>query len=72
MKQERQLLIDWCGDMIAAYRERMTDTDRAELTAWEAENLGTLGTSDWPGWKKFISKKPGSDLRLVADKRRLA
>jgi hypothetical protein len=38
------------------------DKLRAELEAWERENLGlpfNLGTSDWPGWAQTaIGPKP--------------
>jgi hypothetical protein len=73
-KHEGQLLIDWYGEMVAAYRERMTEADRAELSAWEAENLGggVLGTSDWPGWKRFLPKRPGSELHVMPKDRRRA
>lgn len=40
-----------------AFSNLMSDEDRAELTAWEKENLGDdrlLGTPDWPGWARFI------------------
>jgi hypothetical protein len=69
-KRERQLLLDWYGEMLGAYRERMTDADRAELAAWEKENLGTLATSDWPGWERFLPKRPGSVPILVPRRRR--
>jgi hypothetical protein len=72
LKQERQLLLDWFGEMVACYRERLTDAERAELHAWEEVNLGTLGTSDWPGWQKYMSKRPGAELRIVSNVRRRA
>lgn len=62
-KRERQLLLDWYGEMFGAYRERMTYTDRAELATWEEKNLGKLATSDWPGWERFIPKRPGRESK---------
>lgn len=58
MRGERQLLLDWYGDMVRAYESRLTPADRAELKRWEEEHLGELSTSDWPGWEKFIGKSP--------------
>jgi hypothetical protein len=70
-KHERQLLLDWYGEMVSAYRERLSDQDRTELAAWEERNLGTLATSDWAGWERFIAKRPAesSGLRIVARRR---
>ena len=66
-------MLDWYGDMIAAYRGQLTDEDRADLHAWEDANLGgELATSDWPGWQRFLPKRPGSELRIVTNARRRA
>jgi len=69
-KHEGQLLLDWYGEMLGAYRERMTHADRAELAAWEEKNLGKLATSDWSGWERFLPKRPGSVPILVPKRRR--
>ena len=39
---------------MCAEGERLTPEERADLEAWERENLGrgNLGTSDWPGWAR--------------------
>lgn len=67
---ERQLLLDWYGGMLAVYRDRLTEADRVELTAWEERNLGVLATSDWPGWERFLPKRPGREMALVGRKKR--
>jgi hypothetical protein len=38
----------------------MSETERSELEKWEKENLDghSIGTSDWPGWEKYIGPKP--------------
>jgi hypothetical protein len=69
-KQEGQMLLDWYGGMVNAYRDQLSEADRSELAAWEARNLGTLSTSDWPGSQRFLPRRPGSDLSLVREKRR--
>jgi hypothetical protein len=68
------LLLDSFGEMVQCYREQITAADKADLDEWENANLGTglLGTSDWPGWKKYLTKRPGNQPRLVAALRRRA
>lgn len=41
----------------------MSEEEKAELHAWEKENLGNpdhpdVGTSDWPGWRKYLGPPP--------------
>ena len=38
----------------------MSAGERAELDAWEKENLDgySIGTSDWPGWEEYIGPRP--------------
>lgn len=42
-----------CGAAMPAH-------EKESLEKWEAENLDgcTVGTSDWPGWEKYIGSKP--------------
>ena len=37
----------------------MSSDQRAELEAWEKENLDghSISTNDWPGWEKYIGPK---------------
>ncbi len=55
--QER--LLEWYGKMVNT-AETMPEHERQELKAWERANLDgrTVGTSDWPGWEKYIGKPP--------------
>jgi hypothetical protein len=43
--------------MLAAYHA-MTESEREALHKWEQANLGDglTATSDWPGWRKAISR----------------
>lgn len=44
--------------MVGCY-SALPPQDRDELHAWEAQHVdgsGTYGTSDWPGWEKYIGK----------------
>jgi hypothetical protein len=51
------------GDYMAAQQgafAAMPEHERQELYAWEAANLDghSVGTSDWPGWIKYIGLPP--------------
>lgn len=49
---------DYCAAMVGCY-SAMPEEERATLGAWEYEYVdgsGTYGTSDWPGWEKYIGK----------------
>jgi hypothetical protein len=50
---------DYMAAMIGVYAA-MSEREREELHAWEAENLdgGRTATSDWPGWQKYIGPPP--------------
>lgn len=60
---------DWVAAMMGVYAA-LPEREREELHAWEAENLvgATVGTSDWPGWTKYIGEPPWRD-RLEGSKR---
>lgn len=49
---------DYAAAMYGCY-STMPDEEREALHAWEAEHLdgsGTYGSSDWPGWHRYIGK----------------
>lgn len=53
------------GDYMAAQQgayAAMPQDEKNELHQWEVENLhgDTVGTSDWPGWTKYIGLPPWS------------
>ena len=52
-------LVNWYAAMCGAGRA-MSLAEQQDLLDWEAENLDgcTVGTSDWPGWEKYIGPKP--------------
>lgn len=48
----------------------MSDEERHDLLDWETKNLDgfEIGTSDWPGWKRYLPAKPIlSDADLAKD-----
>ena len=53
----------WHGMMLGCYAA-MPEAERAELLAWEkiwVTGDGQRGTSDWPGWEKYIGKVPAPE-----------
>jgi len=49
---------EYVGAMYGCYAA-MPKNERDELHAWEADHVdgsGAYGTSDWPGWEKYIGK----------------
>jgi Meiotically up-regulated gene 113 len=52
-------LLCWFSKMVGA-GAAMPEAEKRELLEWEARNLDgcTVGTSDWPGWKKYVGSRP--------------
>ena len=45
----------------------MSEEEKIQLENWErkfVDGSGTYGTSDWPGWEKYIGKFPMPEQRL--------
>jgi hypothetical protein len=61
---------DWMAAMLGVYAT-LPEREREELHAWEAENLdgATVGTSDWPGWAKYIGEPPWRERLAEGDDR---
>lgn len=51
------LRVQWYSKMVEAYQS-MPDFDRAQLEQWEHANRAVADISEWPGWERFIGKKP--------------
>ncbi len=55
---EQQEVLIWHAMVHGAYCA-MSDTEKARLAAWEADNVdgsGEFGTSDWPGWERILDR----------------
>lgn len=68
-KRAADPLIRWAFAAKEAYA-RMSEEERAELHAWEAEHVngsGEYGSDDWPGWAEHIG-----DIQVVVAPRRRA
>jgi len=51
----------WHEQMMDVFNNRLTQAEKDELASWEREHVtgdGQFGTSDWPGWKKYIGIPP--------------
>jgi len=66
-----QLRFEWYRQMSFCF-EVLSEKERADLSRWETENLpGTnVGTSDWPGWEKYIGKFPAHGVEDFQQRRR--
>jgi len=39
----------------------LSDEEKQDLAEWDqtkVDGSGKVGTADWPGWEKYIGKKP--------------
>ncbi len=52
--------IEWYRKLVHAYEHVLTEEEKDALHEWERQHLDgtTVGTSDWPGWKKHIGLPP--------------
>jgi hypothetical protein len=63
--------IEYYAAMYGAY-QAMPENEKADLHAWERGHIdgsGKIGTSDWPGWEKYIGKPPWTNSALASDER---
>jgi hypothetical protein len=63
-------LLNWFSAMVGAGKA-MPAAEMRELLQWEAENLdgGSVATSDWPGWKKYVGERPSISDEDIANDR---
>lgn len=60
MNENQFNFIGYIGSMIGCYKT-MPQKEKDALFAWEKEHIdgsGEYTTSDWPGWEKYIGKRP--------------
>ena len=55
----RRELLDWYKQMVTV-AARLSPEARSELEAWEQLNLNghSIGTTDWPGWQRYMPPRP--------------
>jgi hypothetical protein len=59
-KKWQEKVLAWDDRMLETL-ETMPDEERQAFEEWEKANVdgaGRLGTDDWPGWEKYLGKKP--------------
>lgn len=54
---QRRELTHWFGKMITCV-EALPPAERAAFEQWDHERPSGLRTSDWPGFEKYIGKRP--------------
>jgi hypothetical protein len=59
--QERQTL-EWYVKMMACL-DSLSSEERAGFDKWDRERKVDQTTSDWPGFERYIGKRPPSQLR---------
>lgn len=61
---DKDKIRDFFAMMMGAYAA-MPEVEKNSLLEWEKNHLdGTTGTSDWPGWEKYIGKRPAASARV--------
>jgi len=54
----RVKLLCWYASIVAAGKA-MPRSEMKRLLEWERRNLGgSIATSDWPGWERYVGKRP--------------
>jgi hypothetical protein len=59
-KQARDAILAWFENMVEAHK-LLNDEERQQLAEWDrtrVDGSGKVGTADWPGWEKYVGKKP--------------
>jgi hypothetical protein len=58
--EERDLLRQWHVALAKAARS-LPPAEQDALLAWQQDDIRgySVGSSDWPGWEKYIGPKPG-------------
>ena len=65
MRNDSIGMLSYFTEMIHCHKA-LSEAERAALQTWEREHIGgSFGTSDWPGWEKYIGPKPitGADKK---------
>lgn len=62
---QRQKLTLWFGNMITCV-EALPPAERAAFEKWDYERPAGVRTSDWPGFEKYIGKRPSGPPQVEA------
>ena len=68
-KKFREASLAWYDKMIET-SAILSEEEKQAFDAWEGTHVdgsGLLSTGDWPGWEKYIGKKPEPPPRTSKD-----
>ena len=68
-KQFREASLVWYDQMIEI-SAILSEEEKQAFDAWEdthVDGSGLFSTGDWPGWEKYIGKKPEPPARTSQD-----
>ncbi len=63
-KQRIEEILAYAEALCDCYENTLTAEERAAFHAWEDSPQFTR-TDEWPGWERYIGKRPGAQLELV-------
>jgi hypothetical protein len=55
--RKRNEILDWFGKMLECV-EALPPDERTEFNQWDRNRPEGVVTSDWPGFEKYLPKKP--------------
>lgn len=59
-KERRDALLAWYEKMVESHK-LLSNEEKQDLAEWDrtkVDGSGKVSTSDWPGWEKYIGKRP--------------
>lgn len=59
-ERNQQEVIDWFGKMLECV-ESLPPDERTAFDKWDGERTGETGTSEWPGFAKYLPPRPGTN-----------
>jgi hypothetical protein len=68
-KQQQNAFMEWMGKMVECV-ESLPPEERAELDRWDNQRPPGVGSSDWPGFDKYLPPRPWDQTEAATQKRR--
>lgn len=56
-RKKREELMARHENMFQSY-SKLSETEKASFHEWDASRPEGVPTSDWPGWEKYVGKRP--------------
>src|SRR6266404_7887913 len=69
MRQEHLEILGWYAMMVGC-ASAMPEPEKQALVEWERSHVDhcNVATSDWPGWEKYIGKRPQQQEKTTIKK----